>query len=81
MLLCMRTTVHVNDGLLRAAKRRAAEDGTSLRQVFETALRKYLGQERQAARYRLKWRPELGKLHPGVRLDDRDALFDLMEGR
>ena len=81
MLLCMRTTVHVNDGLLRAAKRRAADDGTTLRQVFETALRKYLGQGQRTAPYSLKWRPEHGKLQPGVRLDDRDALFDRMEGR
>jgi hypothetical protein len=29
----------------------------------------------------LQWRSDGGRIQPGVRLDDRDALFDLMEGR
>jgi hypothetical protein len=41
----------------------------------------YLLGRRGKGGYRLQWRPERGRIQPGVRLDDRDALFDLMEGR
>lgn len=81
MLLCMRTTIDINDVLFRAAKRRAAEQGTSLREVVETALRQHLGKTKASKRYTLRWQPESGRLQPGVDLTDRDALFDIMDGR
>jgi Bacterial antitoxin of type II TA system, VapB len=81
MLLCMRTTLDLNDELLREARRRAARDRTSLKAVVERALRTHLSRNPRRADYALGWRPEEGPLQPGVRLDDRDALFDLMEGR
>ena len=77
----MRTTLDLNDELLRGAKQRAATEGTTLRAVVERALRSHLEGGKQKSGYRLRWRPERGRLRPGVRLDDRDALFDLMEGR
>ena len=77
----MRTTIQIGTELLRQAKRRAADEGTTLRAVVEAALRSYLGQRRGRAGYRLSWRTERGTIQPGVRLDDRDALFDLMDGR
>jgi hypothetical protein len=82
MLSHMRTTVDLNEDLLRRAKERAAQSGSTLRQVFEHALRAHLD-DRAPVRtgYRLRWRTERGRLRPGVRLDDRDALFDLMEER
>jgi len=81
MLLCMRTTLDINDVLFRAAKRKAAERGTSLRDVVETALRQHLGKAPGKAGYTLHWEPESGRLQAGVDLTDRDALFDLMDGR
>lgn len=80
MLLCMRTTLDINDELFRQAKKRAADERTALRQVFETALRLYLLKRPRTTGYKLRWRTERGRLLPGARLDDRDALFDLMEG-
>ena len=77
----MRTTVDLNDQLLRAAKKRAANEGIPLRRVIESALRTYLEGPLRRRDYKLRWRTERGRLQPGVRLDDRDALFDLMEGR
>ena len=77
----MRTTLDINDELLRQAKRRAADERAPLRHVVETALRAYLGSRSRQRTYRLQWRIESGRLLPGVRLDDRDALFDVMEGR
>jgi hypothetical protein len=77
----MRTTMDLSDELLRKAKRRAADEGIPLREVVETALRRYLLTRRERGRYRLSWRTEKGGLQPGVNLDDRDALFDRMDGR
>ena len=77
----MRTTINLNGELLRSAKRRAASEGTSLRAVVERALHSYLEGGARKSGYRLHWRPERGRLRPGVRLEDRDALLDLMEGR
>ena len=81
MLLCMRTTLEINDRLFRQAKKRATDEGTAFRQVVETALTLYLAKRSRNTRYKLRWRTERGRLLPGVRLDDRDALFDLMDGR
>lgn len=78
----MKTTIEIQDELLRAAKGKAAEEGVPLRRIIETALRRFLGQAGpDQGRYRLRWRTEKGKLQPGVNLEDREALFDLMEGR
>lgn len=80
-LLPMRTAIDLNDDLLRRAKKRAAEEGVTLRQVVEAALRKHLSGTPSRVGYRLRWRTERGRMQPGVRLENRDALFDLMEGR
>ena len=77
----MRTTLDLNDELLRQAKKRAADEGVPLRQVVETALKLYVSKRRRRSGYKLQWRTESGQVLPGVRLDDRDALFDLMDGR
>ena len=81
MLLCMRTTIEINDELFREAKQRAANDRVPLRRIVESALRIYLEQPKQRQDYTLQWRTEKGRVQAGVRLEDRDALFDLMEGR
>lgn len=81
MLPCMRTTIEISDELCRQLKRKAADDGVTIRQVVENALRVYLGKQTRRKGYALKWKTERGRILPGVRLDDRDALFDLIDGR
>ena len=81
MLLCMRTTIEISDELLRQAKKRAADEGTPLRAVVETALRYNLGKRQRMEANNLRLRTEKGRLRPGVRLHDRDALLDLMDDR
>ncbi len=80
MLLCMRTTIDIPDPLFRAAKQRAADEGISLREVVLRALQLQLGGARRPG-YRFRWRVERGHVQPGVDVTDRDALFDLMDGR
>ena len=77
----MRTTVDISDELLRKAKRRAADEQITLREIVEAALGRYLSGKTPGVRYKLRWRVERGTLQPGVNLDDRDALFDVMDGR
>ena len=77
----MRITVDLSDELLKRAKKRAADEETTLREVIEAALRLYLGKRVRRPGYRLRWRTERGRLLPGVRLDDRDCLCELMDGR
>jgi hypothetical protein len=78
----MRTTIELNDELFRIAKRRAADEGKPLREIVEAALRAHLAGPATPGRgYQLEWRTERGRMLPGVHLDDRDALFDLMDGR
>jgi len=81
MLSCMRTTLDIAGELLRQAKKRAADEGIPLKRLVESALRIYLGPRRKGSGYRLRWRTERGRLLPGVDLDDRDSLLEIMEGR
>jgi predicted transcriptional regulator len=81
MLLCMRTTIELSDELARKLKSRAAAEGKSLKQVIEKTLRSHVTKRAGRSDYALRWRTERGRLLPGVRLEDRDHFFDLMEGR
>jgi hypothetical protein len=77
----MRTTLEIHDRLYRLAKKRAADDGVPLRNVVEAALQRYLHGQPPQQKYRLQWKTEKGRLLPGVRIEDRSSLFDIMEGR
>jgi hypothetical protein len=83
MLRCMRTTVSIDDELLRAAKLRAAETGRTLAAVIEDALRLALQERAPAAPRRPIRVPTSGSggLLPGIGLDDTSSLLERMEGR
>jgi hypothetical protein len=82
MLLCMRTTIDITDELMRNVKKRAADERSTFRTVVEKALRQYLAgpQSPKPFKLRLTSHPR-GRILPGVVLEDRDALYELMEGR
>ena len=77
----MRTTIRLDDALLREAKAVAAASGRTLTDLVEDALREALARRRAGAgRKRLILRTFKGKgLRPGVDLDDSGALLDLMD--
>ena len=79
-LLGMKITIEINDELMRRLEKKATDDGVPLRDAVEDALRIYLSEKPTATGYKLKWTTETGELMPGVDLDDRDSLFDLMDG-
>jgi plasmid stability protein len=75
----MRTTIRLDDALLRRAKARAAASGRSLNDFIADAVRAALAPRAATAR-----RIELptfkgGTILPGVDLDDTSALLDLMD--
>lgn len=79
MLICMRTTLNLDDGLMTAAKRQAADRGVTLTQIIEDALRAELTRQRDAPPFRLEFPVVRGGRPPKVDLADRSALYDAME--
>jgi hypothetical protein len=77
----MRTTLDLDDHLMRRVRRLAAETGRTLTSIVELGLREVLDREKRGAPYRFRWVTVPGGSLPGVDLADRDALFERMEGR
>jgi hypothetical protein len=78
----MRTTVRLDDHLLRKVKQYAVREGKTMTVVFREALLAYLA--RPAGRAGAA-PPDLpvsggGGTLPGVDLDDTAALYDVMDG-
>lgn len=81
MLFCMRTTLRLNDALLRDAKRFAIETHRTLTAVIEDALREALARRSRRAPASAAPLPTYGRggLRPGVDLDSNSALRDVMD--
>jgi hypothetical protein len=78
----MRTTVRLDDDLLRQAKALAARTGRTLTAVIEDGLRETLARHRRRQERPAVALPTFkGKgLRPGVDLDDTAGLFDILDG-
>ena len=75
----MRTTVNIDDDLLRRARELALRDRRSLGDVVDDALRVLLVERRdQATSLTLTTYGGSG-LRPGVDLEDKEALADLLD--
>lgn len=77
----MRTTLTLDDDVLKAAKRKAREEDRPLKDVINEALRHglALGERRRVPGHTFRLKTVAGRLLPGVDLADRDKLFDLMD--
>lgn len=81
-VICMRTTLDLEDRLFRAAKARAAERGETLTSFVESALRERLREGRKSGKpFRFRPLTKRGRVPPAVDVADRDALYEWMEGR
>jgi hypothetical protein len=80
-LVSVKTTLNLDDELLRQAKRVALERGVTLTQVVQEALEAAVLPKARVRSFELDWRPVRGHRPPTVDLADREALYDLMEGR
>lgn len=78
----MRTTLNLDDELMRSLKRRAADTGRTMTDLMEEALRDMLSRDPSPeAEGEFRWVTVRGRVQPGVDLTDRDSLLDAMEGR
>lgn len=78
----MKTTLNFDDRLIRAAKARAALEGETLTRLIERALRDYLRPPPDPVReFRAELLTKAGRPLAGVELDDRDILYERMDGR
>lgn len=80
----MRTTVNLDDHLLRGAKELAVRTNRTLTAVLEDALREVLHRRAEARRRKhIKLPVSTCKsgYGPGVDIDNSASLLDLMEGR
>jgi hypothetical protein len=76
----MRTTIRLDDELLKSAKQLAAATGRTLNDVVEEALREKLARRKPVIRREPVVLPTFaGRLRPGIDLDDSAALLDLMD--
>lgn len=78
----MRTTIRLNDDLLKQAKQQAAESGLTLTSLIEESLRERLSRSKElpVKRKTVKLKTAgSGGLLPGIDLDDSAALLDVME--
>lgn len=80
MLICMRTTLQLDDELVVQAKICAARSGRTLSQVIEDALRQALASRSESTRGRVPVPTSPGRPRAGVNLDDNAGLLDLMDG-
>ena len=76
----MKTTLNLNDQVLRQAKGRAARERITLTRFVEDALRARLAGGRDPkAPFRLRLETVTGDGPPNVDVCDRDALNDVMD--
>ena len=74
----MKTTIEISDALLGAAKRRAREQGISLRALVEEALRAILASEEASGAFTLRDASVAGSgLRPDVREGGWDRVLEL----
>ena len=76
----MKTTVEIEDGLPRAAKRAAAARKISLRALMENGLRRELAAETKPPAG-IAWITASGELPRGLDLSSREAMWNWIESR
>lgn len=76
----MKTTLNLDDQVLRRAKDRAARDGVTLTRFVENALQaKLMAPRRRSPGFKLDLTTVKGKRPPNVDVSDRDALYDVID--
>ncbi len=75
----MKTTLNLNDHILRRAKSRARRDGVTLTRFVEDALRASLIDPEPGDAFKLELKVVRGHAPPNVDISDRDALYDVLD--
>lgn len=78
----MRTTVNINDDLLRRAKEIALRSGRPLGAIVDDALTVLMARDEGTRRSKVRLPTDGGSgLMPGVDLEDKDALAAILDAR
>ena len=75
----MKTTLNLNDQVLKRAKEQAAIDGITLTAFVEQALQAKLLQEPEQVRYSFRPKVVEGTRPPNVDISERDALYEVID--
>lgn len=76
----MKTTLNLNDHILRRAKRHASRDGTTLTRFVEDALRaRLMDDSREQPAFKLVVKTVHGHAPPNIDISDREALYHLLD--
>ena len=73
----METKIDIDERLYQAAMKMAEDGDRSFSDMVEAALRVYL---RDSLPFDLKWVTTRGELMPGIDINSRDSLYDVMDG-
>ena len=79
MVSHMKTTLNIDDSVMARLRQESARQGRTMSELVEMALRLFFRPQKRPS----KLRP-LPRFNSGghlVNIDDRDALYDAMEGR
>ena len=76
-----RTTLVLDDDLLKRLKETAARKGTTLAALVNGLLRHSMVRKPNTRPFKLEMNGWEAEIQPGVDILDRDSLFDLMDGR
>lgn len=76
---CMRTTIDIDDGILRELKERASVEGKSLGQLTSELLAPALKRDEEPEKPPFVWRT--ANLRPRVDLEDKDAVWKILDER
>ena len=79
----VRTTIVLDEELARRLRLGAARQGVGISRYISDLIRSALNARVTGpeAGYRLEWPTVRGELLPGATIDDRDRLYDIMDGR
>ena len=75
----MKTTLNLNDDVLRRSKESAARQGITLTRFVEDALAVKLSDSKRKPQFRLTLRTVQGTRPPNVDISDRNALYDVID--
>lgn len=75
----MKTTLNLNDDVLRRSKESAARLGVTLTRFVEDALAVKLSDSKRKPQFRLTLRTVQGTRPPNVDISDRNALYDVID--
>lgn len=76
-----RTTLDIDERILRELKKKAAEEGRTLQAVANDLLKRALHTRTDQPPFTLRLQGWAAELQPGVDILDRDSLFDALNGR